>query len=277
MPNGIRKKIGLLKEGKLTKSQQKLIDYFESVDLRSVIYMSITDLAAATDVAEATVLRFCRSIGYNGYQEFRLALAQGAAMADDEEDDGGVGFISEMESQYQLAIENARRGLNEEHLHRAINLILSARTVCCFGVGHSYVAALEMHNRLLMMGIPTFCERDCHLQNVLLSSRGEEDLMVIFSISGSSKDTVEAAELARASGMKVLVITCYEKSPLSQYADLVISAAPMESPMRPGSMTGKIMQLFVADTLCTGMHNLDRARFDAFYARSNRATANKLI
>ncbi len=276
MPNGIKRKISRLKEGKLTKSQKKLIDYFESVDLKQVIYMSITDLASATGVAEATVLRFCRSIGYNGYQEFRLALAQGAAQHDDE-DEEGVGFIGEMEAQYQLAIENARRGIREDQLYGAINQILSARTVCCFGVGHSYVAALEMHNRLMMMGIATFCERDCHLQNVLLSSRGEEDLMIIFSISGSSKDTVEAAELARASGMKVLVITCYEKSPLSQYADLVISAAPMESPMRPGSMTGKIMQLFVVDTLCTGMHNSDRPRFDAFYARSNRATANKLI
>ena len=277
MPNGIKRKIARMKEGKLTKSQQKLIEYFESVDLRKVIYMSITDLAAATDVAEATVLRFCRSIGYNGYQEFRLALAQGSVEEDEEDDESGVGFIGEMQSQYQLAVENCRRGLKEEQLYGAINQILSARTVCCFGVGHSYLAALELHNRLLMMGIPSFCERDCHLQNVLLASRGVDDLMIIFSISGSSKDTVEAAELARAAGMKVLIVTCYEKSPLSQYADLVISAAPMESPMRPGSMTGKVMQLFVVDVLCTGMHLSDRPRFDAFYARSNRATANKLI
>lgn len=276
MPNGIKRKMARLKEGKLTKSQQKLIEYFESVDLRKVIYMSITDLAAATDVAEATVLRFCRSIGYNGYQEFRLALAQASA-EDDDEDDTGVGFVGDMEAQYLFAVENARRGLTEEQFHCAINMLLSARTVCCFGVGHSYIAALELHNRLMMMGIPTFCEHDAHMQNMLLSSRGPEDLMVVFSISGSSKDTVEAAELARASGMKVLIVTCYEKSPLSAYADLVISAAPMESPMRPGSMTGKIMQLFIVDTLCTGMHNSDKSRFDATYARSNRATANKLF
>ncbi len=276
MPNGIKSKIAKLKEGKLTKSQQKLIEYFETVDIKKVIYMSITDLAAATDVAEATVLRFCRSLGFNGYQEFRLSLAQSAERADDDIPDS-TGFIAEIEETYQRAMENCRRGLTETAVGSAVEMIMNARTICCFGVGHSYLAALELHNRLMMMGMATHCERDTHIQNVLLSSRGVNDLIIIFSVSGSSKDTVEAAEIARSRGMKVLVITCYEKSPLSHYADLVISARPMESPMYPGAMSGKIMQLFMVDALCTGVYNVDRLRFDASYAKSSRATAGKLI
>ena len=103
MPSTIRNKIAQLREGKLTKSQKKLIDYFDNVDLRRVIYMSITDLAAATDVAEATVLRFCRSLGYNGYQEFRLNLAQGSTvLADEEPTDGrGTSYITEIANNYQ--------------------------------------------------------------------------------------------------------------------------------------------------------------------------------
>lgn len=277
MPNGIKKKIARLKEGKLTRSQQKLVEYFETVDFKQVIHMSITDLAAATDVAEATVLRFCRSLGFNGYQEFRLNLAQDAVAEDDEDDLMEMGLIGEIEATYKTAMQHCRKGLSDTQIIEAIGMILNARTVCCFGVGHSYLAALELHNRLMMMGLVTFCERDTHLQNVLLSSRGSEDLMIIFSVSGSSKDTVEAAELARASGMKVMVITCYAKSPLSKYADMVIAATPMDSPMQPGAMTGKIMQLFIVDVLCTGMHNADKVRFDAYYAKSSRATVGKLI
>ena len=101
--------------------------------------------------------------------------------------------------------------------------------------------------------------------------------MIIFSVSGASKDTVEAAELARAIGMKLLVITCYKNSPLSRYGDLVLAAEPMDSPMHPGAMAGKIMQLFMVDVLCTGMHNADKPRFDAYYAKSSRATVSKLI
>lgn len=276
MPNGLRKKLTDLRNGKLTKSQRKLLDYFETVDYKKVIYMSITDLAEATDVAEATVLRFCRLLGFNGYQEFRLSLAQGILDTGYNESEG-TGFIGDIARVYGKAIENCRKNLTGNQLQEANEMISAAKSVCCFGVGHSYLAALELHNRLMMMGILTSCERDTHLQNVLISSRGENDLLVIFSVSGASKDTVEAAELARACGMKIIVVTCYEKSPLTRYADLVLSAAPMDSPMEPGAMSGKIMQLFIVDILCSGLHLSDRARYDGYMAKSRRATVSKLL
>lgn len=276
MSNSVANKIARLKEGKLTKSQKKLLEYFAAVDFRQVIYMSITDLAAATGVAEATVLRFCRSLGYNGYQEFRLNLAQ-SVDAGRREREEGESYITEIADAYADAMENCRRALTEEDLQAACDMISSARTVCCFGVGHSYLAALELHNRLMTMGILTYCERDAHLQNVLLSSRTEDDLLILFSISGSTKDAIEAAEIARACNVKVIVVTCYENSPLTRYADLVISAAPMQSPTEVGSMRGKIMQLFFVDVLCTGIHLTDKPLYDHYVAKSNRATVSKLV
>lgn len=276
MPNSIASKIARLKEGKITKSQRKLIEYFETVDQKQVIYMSITDLAAATGVAEATVLRFCRSLGFNGYQEFRLNLAQGIVDVGHRERDG-IGYVEDIADAYADAVENCRRSITEEDLQTAYDMIFSARTICCFGAGHSHLAALELHNRLMTMGLLTYCERDAHLQNVLLSSRNEEDLLILFSISGSTKDAIEAAEIARACGMKVIIVTCYENSPLTRYADLVISSAPIQSPTEVGSMRGKIMQLFLVDVICTGIHLSDKPRFDLFVAKSNRATVSKLI
>lgn len=276
MSASVKRKMEELRNGKLTKSQKKLLDYFEAVDFKQVIYMSITDLAAATGVAEATVLRFCRSLGFNGYQEFRLSLAQGIAESPEREDEG-IGYVGKIADTYEEAMENCKRTLTEELLQEVYHTIFGANTVCCFGIGHSYLAALELHNRLMTMGILTHCERDPHLQNVLISSRGEGDVIILFSISGSTKDTLEAAELARACGMKVVVVTCYEKSPLTRYADIVLSTEPMQSPNEVGSMRGKIMQLFLVDVLCTGMHLTDKSRFDNFVARSNRATVGKLI
>ena len=272
MPNTIRTKIAQLREGKLTKSQRKLLNYFESVDYKQVIYMSITDLAAATDVAEATVLRFCRSLGFNGYQEFRLSLAQGVIDMGYDEDEG-IGYIGELTKMYMSALESCRKNLTSALLQQAQDMICSARTISCFGVGHSHLAALELHNRLMTMGMLTYCERDAHLQNIHISSRSEEDLLILFSISGSSKDVVETAELARSCGMKVLVITCYEKSPLTKYADLTISSAPME----PNAMSGKVMQLFMVDVLTAGIRLSDKTRYDSYLAKSRRATATKHI
>ena len=42
-------------------------------------YLSISSLARECQVAEATVFRFCRSLGFEGYHEMRIALAQANA------------------------------------------------------------------------------------------------------------------------------------------------------------------------------------------------------
>ena len=276
MPTSIKTKIIEMCKGKLTKSQCKLLEYFKSVDPKRVIYMSITDLAEETGVAEATLLRFCRALGFNGYQEFRLQLAQGEIEIGGS-DDGTLGFMAEIADSYRLAMENCRKRITAAEIKAAQELILSAKSVSCFGLGHSHLAAVELHNRLMAMGILSYNEQSAHLQNILIASQGEEDVMVLFSISGSSKDTLEAAELARANGMKIIVITSYEKSPLTKYADVVLCTSPMESPKHPGSIVGKIAQLYAVDTLCTAIYLTDKPRFDTAIAKSRRATVGKLI
>jgi DNA-binding MurR/RpiR family transcriptional regulator len=40
-----------------------------------VIYHTVTELAEASGTSEASVIRFCRDLGYAGFQDFKLALA----------------------------------------------------------------------------------------------------------------------------------------------------------------------------------------------------------
>ncbi len=275
MNGSILSRIERLEAGKLTRSQRIMLEYFGKVDFKQIMYMSITDLAEATGLAEATVLRFCRSLGFNGYQEFKLRLAQDNTDVRGRESGGG--YVADIMEDYRAAIDNCRANIHPEQMEKVFEYILSARSICCFGVGHSYLAALELHNRLMKMGIVTFCERDTHFQSILISSRTPLDLLIVFSISGATKDVVEAAELARAYGMKIIVVTCYEKSPLTRFADIILSATSMESPVETGAMSSKIMQLFMVDVICTGVHLTDKSRFDGFIAKSNVATAGKLI
>ncbi len=277
MKDTLAGRIESLKAGKITKSQRKILEYFETADHKHIIYMSITQLAEEVGVAEATVLRFCRSLGFNGYQEFRLNLAQSMIGGTMQEEESGIEYVGNIIADYQKALDLCRKRLTEAKLQQAFDYILSARTVCCCGVGHSYLAALELHNRLMKMGILTYCEQDIHFQNILISSRNESDLMIVFSVSGGTKDVIEAAQLARSCGMKIIVITCYERSPLTRFSDLVLSSVPMESPVQPGAMTSKLMQLFFVDVLCTGLHMCDKDRFDEFIAKGNVATARKLV
>ena len=276
MADSIASRMARIREGKLTKSQRKLLEYFETADANKILYMSITELAEEVEMAEATVLRFCRSLGFNGYQEFKFNLAQGV-VGIGYKDSEGMEYVGNIAETYVNAMENCRKNLTQPLLSRASEMILAARTVSCYGAGNSHLAALELHSRLMRMGILSYCESDAHFQNVLISSRNESDLLVLFSVSGGTKDVIEAAEIARASGMKIIVVTCYDKSPLTRFADLVLSSAPMESPREPGAMSSKVMQLFMVDVLCTGLHRADKTRFDHFIAKSSIATSGKLV
>lgn len=275
MNESIEERIARVKKGKTTKSQKKLIEYLERVDYENIIYLSITELADSTKVAEATILRFCRLLGFNGYQEFKLNMAQemsgGRLKAGDSE------YIRDISENYARSLEKCRQSLSSAAVEKAIDCILSSRTVCCFGVGNSYVPALELHNRLMKMGIYSQCERDAHLQNILISSCGSEDVLVMFSISGGTKDLMDAAALARTCGMKIIVVTSHDKPPLTRFADVVLSSVPTESPTEAGAMASKIVQLFLVDILCTGIYFKDKKKYGDCIAKSNAAVVGKLI
>lgn len=260
-----------LRAGKPTKSQRILLDYFERTENRCVLRMSITELADATGLADATVLRFCRSLGFDGFQEFKLRLAQDAAerktslFAAD-------GFVSELASDYRVALDGCESSVKREVLQTVCDCILSARSVCCLGAGRSYLAALELYNRLTKMGIECRCECDPLSRRVLLASRTAKDVAVLFSVSGETRTTVEAAELARAAGVKIIAVTCREKSPLTRFADAVFYV-PEHAARDTDAVAGRLMQFFAVDAICEALRSRDRTRFDEFIAKGNVAVS----
>lgn len=272
----IETRIKRLQKGNVTKAYKKLINYLESVDYQDVIYLSITEFAEKVGLAEATVLRFCRALGFNGYHEFKIHLAQADKKNEFEKADG-LEYISNIVQDYQDAIYNCRKNLSAESINLATNLIFNAKHVCCFGAGNSYLAALELHNRLMKMGIYTQCEHDSHMQSILCSTCGEEDVLIVFSVSGQTKDTLEVASLAKYCGMKVIAITCSGKTPLMRYADLVIAMDSMECPAEPGAVTSRVMQLFIVNVLCVSVRQKDPERFAQISSKTTFATISKLL
>lgn len=127
------------------------------------------------------------------------------------------------------------------------------------------------------MGIYSQCERDLHLHNIQLSSCNERDLLVIFSVSGEAKDRGELAAAARKGGMKIIVVTSYERFPLTRYADIALAAVPCEHPVEAVSLTGKVVQIFLVDVLCPGIYCSDRTLYDKRIAKSNASAIGKLV
>ncbi len=233
-----------------TKSEQKIYHYIIS-HTEQVLYHSLTELAEACNVGEATVLRLFRKMGYKGFQEFKFALAMEMnANTGENEDDS---YIFKVKRNMITAIENSYDVVDEEELQEALTILDGSSDIVIFGVGSSSMAALDMQNRLLRIGKNVQVFTDPHFQIMRTASMNKDTVVVAISLTGSTKDIVDSVAAARERAVKVISITNYSRSPLTKLSDCILLSSAKENPLDSGSLVSKVAQLFVIDLICTGL------------------------
>ncbi|HYF78751.1 MAG TPA: MurR/RpiR family transcriptional regulator [Symbiobacteriaceae bacterium] len=233
-----------------------------------VIYQSVTEVGAATETSEATVIRFCQSLGYRGYHEFKVALAQDlvvptpAQSEDIRPDDPLAAIASKLLTHNIQVLQDTIRVLDMEQLERAVDAVTRARKVEFYGVGASGITAADARYKFLRIG--TLCDAppDPNIQAMSAAMLTPQDVAVGISWSGSNKDTLHVLSNAKQAGARVIAVTNFVKSPVTEVADVVLLTASRETPAQSGSLASKIAQIFVLDLLFTGvvMRNQEKAR-----------------
>lgn len=256
-----------------TKSEIKIYDFIKA-QMESVLYFSLTELSEKCGVGDATILRFCRKIGYKGYQDFKLAIAQEQSFEKELSDD--THFYSRLLKNTQTALEDTMNLIDEKVLSQVLNAINQTNDITIFGVGHSGTTAYDLQSKLMRVGKQTGVYSDAHFQLMRAANMGSDSLVIAVSISGSTKDIVDASRLAKEKGATVIAITSYKRSPLTEVADYVLQTSGKENPLDGGSMEGKISQLFVIDVICTGYSLLDLDRAKQSKEAASEAVTNKL-
>ncbi|WP_164215273.1 MurR/RpiR family transcriptional regulator [Virgibacillus sp. YIM 98842] len=246
-------------KNKFTKSELKLYNFITE-NFENIVYQSLTEMAIACHVGEATVLRFCRKLGYKGYQEFKLALARELSIREKHGNDGT--YIDKVRNNMIQAVDDTYKLVDDDHLQMAIDKIHDAQSVVVYGVSSSGIAGLDMQNRLMRIGMNIETITDSHNQVIRSNSTNRETVIIAISLTGSTKDIVDAVKTAKSNGAAVIAITNYMESPLTSYADIVLLTSAKENPLDSGSLVSKISQLFVIDLLCTGitMKNYEGAK-----------------
>lgn len=245
----------------LTRTEKKVADYVMQ-NKTSVLYMSITDLAEASDVGDASVYRFCRTLGLQGYQEFKMKLSLSLSEAEESrgssgEDDVGETLAHRIMQMHMNAIRESYMLVNRSMLDKFVRMMENARRIFFFGIGDSLLTAEEARNKFLRITGKAVCISDPHMQSMAASTATEEDLIIIISYSGATKDNIHVANEAKEAGAGIAVITHFKKSPLTAYADAVLLCGAEESPLDGGSMSAKMGQLYLIDLL-----------FQEYYARN---------
>jgi RpiR family carbohydrate utilization transcriptional regulator len=243
--------------GGLNPSEAKVARYVMSTP-DEIIHQSIATVAQESQVSEPTVMRFCRSLGCKGYQDFKLELA--ISLAGDTpyvhtsiKHDDSTAMMAEKICQYSSnSLRVLYESLDMEALTRAIQILNNAKSIEIYGSGASGIVALDAQHKLFRTKVPTVAYRDSHLQMMSAASLNKESVALAFSYTGQSLNIIEAAKMAHEQGATVIGVT-QKDSPLALHCDPVINNPNIEDTTLFAPMVSRICQLAIVDILTTGI------------------------
>lgn len=240
---------------KLTKSEQRVADYFIS-NYKEAINESTQSIALITNTSPATVIRFVKTMKFEGIQQLKLALA-----ADIDSDrkyicdeiihqkDGLEEIIEKNKRNIVNSIEKLYALMDMDLMKKAIDAIDSARKIYLFGVGASGIVCYDINYKLSRIGKDVVFNNDIHLQLVNLNFIKKEDTCVCISYSGNTRETVLVAEIAKKAGAKTVGICCYGKNELSNICDITLRVPQDERELRLGAISSRNTTLTLLDMI----------------------------
>jgi RpiR family carbohydrate utilization transcriptional regulator len=229
-------------------------------DPRSFAKLPVSELADRAHVSKPTVVRFCRSVGYDGLSDFKLKLAGSVSEgvpfihrsvdADDKTNDIMVKVIDNTVAAFLKYRNDASTMAIEKAASALVEAYRLGRRVEFFGVGNSGVVAQDAQHKFFRLGVNTIAYSDGHMQVMSASLLVPGDCVVVISNSGRTRDLMDACDIARKNGATTIVITA-SGSPLASAGHIHLAADHPEGYDRYSPMVSRLMHLLVIDILAT--------------------------
>jgi RpiR family carbohydrate utilization transcriptional regulator len=229
-------------------------------DPRNFAKLPVSELADRAHVSKPTVVRFCRSIGYDGLSDFKLKLvgsvSEGVPFvhrsvdADDKINDVVVKVIDNAVA----AFLKYRNDASTPAIDRAAEALVQAhrqgKRVEFYGVGNSGIVAQDAQHKFFRLGLNSIAYSDGHMQVMSATLLGPGDCAVVVSNSGRTRDLMDACDIARRKGASTLVITA-SGSPLASAGHVHLAADHPEGFDRYSPMVSRLLHLLIIDILAT--------------------------
>ncbi|MBP1204314.1 RpiR family carbohydrate utilization transcriptional regulator [Duganella sp. 1411] len=222
------------------------------------VSQNITALAKSAQVSEPTVVRFCRTLGYDGWHEFKLKLAQGLALAlpglneQPTQDDLAADLVNKICSRSINTLLDLRNNLDPDAIQKALDILAKANKIEFYGQGTSGIVAADAQHKFFRSGVPTVAYADPHIHSIAAALLRAGDAVVAISQRGNSPSLVRSIKLARRGGADVIVLAP-SGTPLADLATVLI---PIDlifniDPYTP--ISARLAYLVVIDVLAVGL------------------------
>lgn len=245
---------------KLSEKEKKIADYIlEKPEI--IIHRTINDVADDLNIADATVFRFSKRIGFKGFQAMKIALASeimssGRNIAEEStEKDTEKNLTVEIFKTNIRNLQNTLHQLENNSVTKAADLIINAKRVEFYGTGGSAVIAMDAFHKFAESGIKASSFLEAQFQLMSAAHLTEDDVAVIISHSGTNKDTVQLLKAINETGAKTIAITSAPNSPIGMNVDIALFTSVENSEYVPASFSSRIALLALIDVLCLNASN----------------------
>jgi DNA-binding MurR/RpiR family transcriptional regulator len=223
-------------------------------DPGQLLAQTVTELAEQAGSSESSVIRLCRELEFEGFQQFKLALATELAAGERARRPPAAGdLVGGLVASGTAALAETDQLLDRALLGRVVDRLARSAQIHLFGAAASAITCRYLAYKLLRLGLRSFLAEDPHAATMMAATAGPADTFVIVSSTGSTIDAVRIAERARAAGAFVVAITNRSRSPLVPASDAVLLAASPETPLTGGAYASKISQLLIVDAIFAGL------------------------
>ncbi|MDY5105673.1 MAG: MurR/RpiR family transcriptional regulator [Actinobacillus minor] len=242
----------------LTKTEKKIAAAILSQP-QLLNQCSLSEVATQLDVGEATFIRFCRTLGYKGYTDFKLDLAIELATQEKDkrvlletdvlEQDTSREIGTKLQTSLNNVISETLNLLDFDELEKAVQALKKAKRIFIFGSGASGLTAEDFKYKLMRIGFQVDAISNNHfiyMQAVLLKP---DDVVIGISHSGYSEETNRGLRLAKANGATTIALTHNLRSPITDVADYVLINGNRQGQIQGDSLGTKMAQLFVLDLI----------------------------
>jgi len=264
---------------------ERLVGDYILENTEEIPHLSIKELAQASKTSDASVLRFCKTMGYSGYRNFIVNISAAVGSRDDEmkvqytdiqPGDELSTIIANISLNNRKSIDDTMSVIDRGEIEKAVNILRECKRIAFFGVGASGLIAMDGEQKFSRINKICHAYRDGHSQLTAATLLSEDDVAIFISNSGTAIEILDALEIAQKNSVTCIAITKYTKSLLAERADIVLSISTPELTIRSGAMGSRIAMLNVIDILFAGVASAEYENVKKYLTATHNIVAKKL-
>ncbi len=248
-------------QSSLTVSENGIAQYVMQ-NAEAVVTSTITAVARVTNTSEASINRFCKKLGFKGFNNFKVALAQDSFYSNLNENgasEAELGLIASISRDYRQMLVNTSAMLDGETLKHAADCIRSAAAIRIFAYANATFTAMELEFKLNMLGLNARAVWDSNTMRMFASAARAGDLAIAIAPTILLKDIHQAVAMCKDKGGKVLTITSYDSPKLNDLVDFKFITSDKITARNSLALSNNLLFLYVVDVIYAALLDSDKS------------------